>query len=87
MTQRKEKAMAKVKVDFGGRRFKEKGDVVLAICAGDSTRTAFVGDIDEETAYKVGFAFGGLVGTVEDEDRDLARCMRAGLHASLELEI
>lgn len=81
--------MAKVKAKCEGRKFEGEGDVVVAVCAGEGvdTRTAFLGDIDEETAYKVGFAFGDLVGTVEDWDQDLAQCMRAGLHASLELEV
>lgn len=81
--------MAKVKVEHGGRKAKERGDVVLAICAsgGEVARTFFVGDFDEDAAYRVGFSFGVLVETLEDDAPDLARCMRAGLHASLELEI
>lgn len=81
--------MAKVKVVHGGKRFREKGDLVVAICASDGVgaSTAIFGDVDEEAACIVGYAFGGLVSALEDEYPELARCMRSGLHASIELEV
>lgn len=80
--------MAKVNVEHEDWKFKESGDVVLAICTGDAgTKTRFVGNINEESAFEVGYAFGCAVSALEDEDPELARCMRAGLHASIELEV
>lgn len=80
--------MAKVKVEHEDWKFKEKGDVVMAICADDAgVKTRFVGDIDDESAFRVGYAFGQAISALEDEDPELARCMRAGLHASVELEV